>query len=392
MLEVSNRSRSLVVAVVAAMVLASCSSMSSNERDPAELSRQHEVASTHGQGRYVDGGPGLPHEFSELAQYRVVFVGEQHDRLDHHVIQLDVIEYLHSLGTPLAIGLEFFQQPFQAILDAYVDGAINEQEMLEKTEYFSRWVFDYRLYAPILRYARDNAIPLVALNIPGEIVHQTSREGMASLDEKQASFVPADIDRNVSGYESRIRESFQAHKGIDMGMLDNFIDAQLLWDEGMAEAAASYLLEQPEKLLVILAGAGHIEYRTGIPVRLERRIFSPVATLLPTSKDLPIDTQRADYQINSVQLDLPKKGVMGILLDESERGIYAVSLTEDSAAEKAGVLAGDFLRSINSFRIRKFSDIKLALWDAKPGEITVLTVERRTVDTDEVLEFRLKLQ
>lgn len=391
MLEATNRSRSLLVSIVSAMLLSACSSVASKKDGIDDVLTPREVALNEKSLGYVDAVSDLPNIFSELAQYRVVFVGEQHDRLDHHVIQLDVIEYLHSLGTPLAIGLEFFQQPFQATLDAYVAGRIDEQEMLEKTEYFSRWAFDYRLYAPILRFARENSIPLVALNVPSDIVRQTSREGLASLDARQASFVPKNIDRNVIDYEARIRDSFEAHEGIDMGALDNFIDAQLLWDEGMAEAAASYLLEQPERLLVILAGAGHIEYRTGIPVRLERRIFSPVATVLPTSKHASMDAARADYQIDSTEITLPKKGLMGVLLDESERGIYALSFTENSAAEKAGMLPGDFIRSINSSTIKEYADIKLTLWDANPGEIAVVTVERHTADSSKVLEFRLLL-
>lgn len=391
MLEATNRSRSLLVSIVLAMLLSACSSVASKKDGIDDVLTPREVALNEKSLGYVDAVSDLPNIFSELAQYRVVFVGEQHDRLDHHVIQLDVIEYLHSLGTPLAIGLEFFQQPFQATLDAYVAGRIDEQEMLEKTEYFSRWAFDYRLYAPILRFARENSIPLVALNVPSDIVRQTSREGLASLDARQASFVPKDIDRNVIDYEARIRDSFEAHEGIDMGALDNFIDAQLLWDEGMAEAAASYLLEQPERLLVILAGAGHIEYRTGIPVRLERRIFSPVATVLPTSKHASMDSARADYQIDSTEIALPKKGLLGVLLDESERGIYALSFTENSAAEKAGMLPGDFIRSINSSTIKEYADIKLTLWDANPGEIAVVTVERPTADSSKVLEFRLLL-
>lgn len=392
MLELSNRRRSLILTVVLTVLLASCSTISSNKAEHEEPNAERKVAMAEKSTDNVDVVSDLSNVLSELAQYRVILVGEQHDRLDHHIMQLDVIEYLHSLGTPLAVGLEFFQQPFQSVLDAYVKGTIDEQEMLEKTEYFKRWAYDYRLYAPILRFARENKIPLIALNVPGEIVRKTSQKGLASLDAQQSSYVPKEIDRNVADYERRIRESFMAHEGVDMGMVQNFIDAQLLWDEGMAEAAASYLFEQPEKLLVILAGAGHIEYRTGIPVRLERRIFSPVATLLSTSADNQIDANRADYQLESTPIDLPAKGMMGILLDESERGIYALSFTQNSAAEQAGVLPGDFLRSINASTIREFIDIKLALWDANPGETVDLSVERRTAESNEVLEFRFTLR
>ncbi len=94
-----------------------------------------------------------------LADKRVVFIGEQHTRYDHHLAQLEVIRRLHALHPQLAIGMEMFQQPFQRYLDDYVAGSIDEQAMLRATEYYRRWRMDYRHYAPILRYAREHGLP-----------------------------------------------------------------------------------------------------------------------------------------------------------------------------------------------------------------------------------------
>ncbi len=80
-----------------------------------------------------------------LADRRVVFVGEAHDRYEDHLNQLAIIRGLHQRGADLAIGMEMFQQPFQAALDAYIAGEIDEDEMLRRTDYFERWRFDYRL-------------------------------------------------------------------------------------------------------------------------------------------------------------------------------------------------------------------------------------------------------
>src|ERR1700683_3950275 len=84
---------------------------------------------------------------TQLATDRVVFVGEIHDRYDHHLNQLEIIKRLHELDPNLAIGVEYFQQPFQKQVDDYIAGRIPEDEFLRTTEYFSRWGFDYRLYA-----------------------------------------------------------------------------------------------------------------------------------------------------------------------------------------------------------------------------------------------------
>jgi uncharacterized iron-regulated protein len=110
--------------------------------------------------------PGDGRSFDQLLSAldgkRVIFVGESHDRYDHHLNQLAVIRGLHERGADLAIGTEFFQEPFQPDLDEYVAGRIDEKTLLRKTEYFERWRFDYRLYRDIVTYARDKGIPLRA--------------------------------------------------------------------------------------------------------------------------------------------------------------------------------------------------------------------------------------
>ncbi|MCH5372882.1 MAG: ChaN family lipoprotein, partial [Planctomycetes bacterium] len=46
-----------------------------------------------------------------LADKRVVFIGESHDRYEDHLNQLAIIAGLQAQGKDLAIGMEFFQQP-----------------------------------------------------------------------------------------------------------------------------------------------------------------------------------------------------------------------------------------------------------------------------------------
>ena len=130
-----------------------------------------------------------------LADRRVVYVGETHDRYAHHLTQLEIIKAMHAVHPRLAIGMEMFQQPFQAYLDDYVAGRLSEREMLVATEYYRRWRYDYRLYALILRYARDNGLPVVALNVAGELVEQVRAHGIDGLDAADRARLPAEIER-----------------------------------------------------------------------------------------------------------------------------------------------------------------------------------------------------
>lgn len=53
----------------------------------------------------------------QLAAKRVVFVGEIHDRYDHHLNQLAIIRRLHQLDPNQVIGVEYFPQHFQPQVD-----------------------------------------------------------------------------------------------------------------------------------------------------------------------------------------------------------------------------------------------------------------------------------
>jgi uncharacterized iron-regulated protein len=318
-----------------------------------------------------------------LAEKRVVFVGETHDRYDHHLNQLAVIKALYARNPKLAIGLEFFQSSFQPVLDDYIAGKINEQTFLQKTEYYDRWQYDYRLYRPIIHFAHENKIPLVALNLPGEITKKVGATGLKSLSEKEKRFIPESINRKVPGYRERIESVFSGHPGMKKRNMDYFIDAQLLWDEGMAEQAAKYLKKKPNKKMVILAGAGHVMFGTGIPVRLQRRINATFATVL-TSGGFDVGSEAADYILFSKEKMLPKSGLIGVLLEPAKKGMRIGSFSTNSGAEKAGLAKGDRIVSVGARPVRRISDIRLALWNKKPGDKVKVTVIREASDKEAV--------
>src|SRR5437764_8383311 len=88
---------------------------------------------------------------AQLGNKRVVFVGETHDRYDHHLNQLEIIRQLHQLDPGLVVGVEYFQQPFQSQVDDYIAGKNAEKEFLRYTEYYRGWGYVYRLSERIFR-------------------------------------------------------------------------------------------------------------------------------------------------------------------------------------------------------------------------------------------------
>ena len=100
----------------------------------------------------------------------IIFVGETHTNYSHHLNQLEIIKKIYAEDKNITVAFEMLQEQFQPVLDNYTSGKINEKEFLQKSEFITRWGYDYRLYSPIFKFIAENKIPAVALNIDSAIV------------------------------------------------------------------------------------------------------------------------------------------------------------------------------------------------------------------------------
>jgi uncharacterized iron-regulated protein len=312
---------------------------------------------------------------TQLATKRVVFIGETHDQYQDHLNQLEIIRRLHQIEPNLAIGVEYFQQPFQLQVEDYIAGRVTEQEFLRATGYFQNWGYDYRLYEPIFRFAREQRIPVRALNVPSALPSEVAKVGVAGLSEQERAYLPKEICPADPDYRSRLREAFEAHPSRKPNAFDHFVEAQLVWDEGMAESAAAYLSANPARGMVILAGAGHLLFGSGIPKRLERRTHATYATVL--NSGVEAEPGVADYILLSKKQELPPPGVLGVSLEEKGGELRIGSFSPGSAGKKAGLKRGDILAEIEGRKISTIADTHLALWDKKPGDRVRVSVRRR---------------
>jgi uncharacterized iron-regulated protein len=171
-----------------------------------------------------------------------------------------------------------FQRPYQKLLDRYVAGELDEAALRDRSEYDQRWGFDWELYAPILRYAKAQKIPLIALNTPTEVTRKVSRQGLASLNWSDRRFIPplSEIRTAPDAYRKMLADIFTsmhpAGKTTDPTRFDRFFQAQVLWDETMADRISQTRKPAtPAPQIIVLVGQGHLVYRYGIPDRVDRR-------------------------------------------------------------------------------------------------------------------------
>jgi len=321
---------------------------------------------------------------------KIVYVGEYHDRFAHHNVQLQIIKGLFRKDPKIAVGMEMFQRPFQKTLDEYISGSIDEREFLKKSEYFNRWGFDYNLYKPILDFARTAKIPVVALNLSREITDKVSKTGMDSLTDDERKDVPAQMDFSGTECRDRLRQVFDQHGAASERNFDFFLQAQILWDEGMARSIDEYLRKNPVQRMVVMAGVGHLAFGSGVPKRTFRRNGFSYATVL---SDVEIERDIADFVVFPPSLDgMTSPKIMAVLKESGEQ-VSITDLPEGSVSKKAGIKVGDIVVSLDNALIRSVDDIRIALFFKKSEDmVRIKVVRKRFLPGYAEIEFDVTLQ
>lgn len=331
---------------------------------------------------------GLSDVVERLANKNIVYVGEVHDRFSHHQVQLQILEGLYQKHPKIAIGMEMFQRPLQKALDDYIAGLIDERVFLKRSEYFKRWDMDYNLYKPILDFAKARRIPVIALNLQRELVNKVGTSGLESLSADEQSQVPQELDFTDQGYRARLEQVFKAHHNFQHKNFEFFHQAQILWDETMAESVDRFLKRNPDFRMVVLAGAGHLQYGSGIPKRSFRRNGREYAIVL---SDAEIQKEIADFIVFPAPAKAQTAPRLMIVLNEQNQTVRVTGFTKDSVAEKAGLEKDDTLLSLDGYPVDSIEDVKIALFYKKPGETIRVKLRRSRLPTDEELEFEIKL-
>jgi uncharacterized iron-regulated protein len=321
----------------------------------------------------------------EFLGSRIIYVGEKHDRFAHHINQLQVIKRIHEAGYKLAVGMEMFQRPFQQAVDDYLAGRIDEHAFLKKSEYFNKWRYDYNLYKPIVDYLKHQNIPIVALNIQGDITRKVARKGIYSLTDEEKKQVPGAMDFSNEQYRSDLDKVFTLHAGkSELNDFNFFLQAQALWDEGMAESAHQFLVNNPEHKLVILAGNGHLSYKYGIPERLHQRNQEPFTVLV---QDEIIEDGIADYVLLTEELKGKKTPLLGVTVEEKDQGLVVIGVNNKSPAKKAGLQEGDIIKQFAGQSIKSLVDLKFALFYSEIGSPLKIQVNRADKLLDKDIEL-----
>ncbi len=258
------------------------------------------VAELFRPGQIVDIASGKAITFEELIDHisskDLIFVGEAHDNPDHHLIQIQILQAVASRSPSLTMGMEFFQQHQQPLLDRYIQGESTEKEFLETVEWKKTWGFDYHFYRPLLLLARESRYRVLAINAPNDVVRKVARTGLKALEPSERDQLPREIDLNQGRHRAFLHEIYKEHSPRDLKNFEFFYEAQCIWEETMAYNLAEHL-KSGKGRLIAFTGNGHIVNKFGIPDRTVKRAPASMVTVMayPLNGKETIEHGIADY-------------------------------------------------------------------------------------------------
>ncbi len=149
----------------------------------------------------------------------------------------------------------------------------------------------------IFEYAREEKIPMIGLNVPRDITRQVSQKGFSSLSEDQKGQLANVSCRVDEEYMNYIKKAFSGH-GHGKLNFTYFCEAQLVWDTAMAIHTLEYLKKNPDTVVVLLAGAGHVQ-KGAVPRQIRNRSEISHAVILPQVEGIidpqTVSSKEADY-------------------------------------------------------------------------------------------------
>jgi len=229
-------------------------------------------------------GEPIPMEMmvDDLSTVRIVYVGEIHTIFRHHRIQKEILGKLVERNLKPALGLEMFGVKHQPILDRWQRGRADFAHLMRDLGH-EKWA-NIRDYESLIMYARKLKIPLLGLNAPDKLVRKLARKGVEGLTQSERRKLPDGFDRINPLNDRLLRLRLRVHRAFKDESLDRIVLAQALRDATMARAVADFL-DSPkgrDRIMMVVAGSGHVNYGFGIPERVRNRNDLAFRIVLPT--------------------------------------------------------------------------------------------------------------
>jgi uncharacterized iron-regulated protein len=325
-----------------------------------------------------------------VAGSRVIYIGETHDNLEAHRIQLEVIRRLHQkFPGRIAVGMEMFRRSAQGDLDRWQQGNFTDKSF--RKLFRKNWGHGFGLYQSIFEFIQTNAIPLIGLK-SSSAMEQRFRDGgpgQPGLPEIDTQ------DKYHRAYSMSLFGGNETHTGV----VSQPYQMLLLWEESMAETVAQFLTDEAnrDRKLIVLAGGFHVQYGYGIPKRVFRRVPHAYSIILPVVTEIPKELKDREMKMKKVSIPLysadfgwkvsyivppPNRIKLGVFLEELENGLKVLKVEEGSNAERMNLRKDDVLLNLGDHELAGVEDLAAQLQKRNFGETVHLRIKRGDSEQD----------
>src|SRR5215510_10546908 len=208
-----------------------------------------------------------------VARAQVVAVGEEHYHPDIQAFELRLLQALaQHRPQHIALAMEFLERDMQLAVDAYLSGssdAATLQTQIKATPNFIQGYF------PLVQYARQAGVPLLALNVPRSLARRVTKEGLQAVAESllppERAYMAATFLPITPQYRTYFLQAVAAAHPLSEEQRDRFVEAAHLKDDTMAESLAALLERAADMTVLAIAGRFHFDYGLAIPALLQQR-------------------------------------------------------------------------------------------------------------------------
>ncbi len=235
--------------------------------------------------RIFAGPSGTELSRDELVQRmlaaRVVYLGEKHDSDRQHEIQRSLLEEMVARGARPALGLEMFSRDRSGALMGYVERAApaaGDNAAPSAEDWLRRQLTPddavarestWEAYLGLVETARRHGLVLFGIDLPLSLRARITRVGTSGLSHvERALLSPTGFDDDV--YRALMQERFKAsHCGFGNDeQLGRLYDNWVARNDTMARAIVAALDDARDGPVVVVVGAGHLEYDMGVVDRV----------------------------------------------------------------------------------------------------------------------------
>ncbi len=233
----------------------------------------------------------------------ILIFGEQHDDSTGHILESLVFEMLsQKFNNDIVLTMEMLESDIQPVVDEYLSGLISEKSFRKEARTWN----NYEDYRPLVEYARQQGIRVIAANAPARYVNLVTRRGLSALNElsrqSKKYIAPLPVDTLNGDYYTRFLEAMGGHTIPGM----HLYESQNLWDATMAYFIHKARKKYKPAVVMQLNGRFHSDYHSGIAERLNKRKNKVITISCLPFTDIK-QGDRAQYQALADYIILTKQ-------------------------------------------------------------------------------------